>query len=115
MEEKLEKIEIKSTLESEQGKEKQNNTQENEKIEENNDLEREELLKDIHSKGDEINQKSEIAKVKDVTEDKMVNNFVKEFYSIGIKAIEKAKKLLGAKGIDDLHDQITNKNKNSSK
>jgi hypothetical protein len=115
MQEKIEKPEIGNTINLEKTKAEQENTCEAGSIKERNESDRENLLNKIYGKENTVNVKSEVNKTEDSREEKTIINFVKEFYSIGSKAIEKARKVLGAHGIDKLHDEITNKNKSSHK
>ena len=107
MSENIEKIEIKeSTIEG--SKETQRDTLNPEIIKEDNESNKEDLLKEIKSKNVET-EKNKTSLPKD--DGGKISNIVKEFYSLGVKVIEKAKKSLGAHDLDRLHDEITNKNK----
>lgn len=115
MQEKIEKPEIGEAINLEQTKENRENTCEAEPTKERDESDKENLLNKIYSKQNTADTRLEVKEIKDSAEEKTINGFIKEFYSIGSKAIEKARKVLGAHGIDKLHDEITNKNKDSHK
>lgn len=69
---------------------------------------KEEVRRRVYDKGIDLGKK-EIAKT--AVEEKTVSKFIKKFYSVGVKAIEEAKKVLRPDELDNLHDNITNKNK----
>ena len=107
MPENIEKIEIKeSTIEG--SKEIQGDILNPEVIKEDNESNKEDLLKEIKNREIEA-PKNESSLSKD--DGGKINSIVKEFYSLGVKVIEKARKSLGAHDLDRLHDEITNKNK----
>ena len=102
----IEKPEIKETN-FEPLKEKQPEVVDFESLKEDNEQKKEDLLKEIYKKED-TNVKSEVVDKDDSK--KIITNFVKEVYSVGVKVIDKARKVLNPKDLDDLHDQLTDKN-----
>jgi hypothetical protein len=113
MPEKIERPETVNIANSERAKEERNIVREVETIKENNEAGKTHLLQKIYKEGKVASIKSEFSEVKSTTEENVINKFAKEFYSIGSKAIGKARKVLGAYGLDRLHDEITNKNKSN--
>ncbi|MCK9446173.1 hypothetical protein M0Q50_04685 [bacterium] len=107
----LENIEKIETSEStvEKNKEVQNNILNSEIIKEDNESSKQELLKEIHDKEVSVEEKNKSQPLND--EGGKISSVVKQFYSFGVKAIEKVRKSLGAYDLDKLHDEITNKNK----
>lgn len=76
------------------------------------------LLRDIHDKGTNINsRREEVVENKNSNQEKNVSVLVKEFFSVGAdRTITKLRKLfskgdINANDVDDFHDSITNKNK----
>jgi len=102
----IEKPEIKE-INFESSKEKQPEVVDFESLKEDNEQKKEDLLKEIYKKED-TNVKSEVVDNDDSK--KIITNFVKEVYSVGVKVIDKARKVLNPKDLDDLHDQLTDKN-----
>jgi hypothetical protein len=97
----------------EQTKERQDIVREVRATEENDKVDKNRLLEKIYQEGEKANIKPESGESKDIAEETLINKIVREFYSIGSKAIERARKILGAYGLDRLHDEITNKNKSN--
>ncbi|HNY35885.1 MAG TPA: hypothetical protein PLD14_02165 [Candidatus Pacearchaeota archaeon] len=114
MQEKIEKPEIGEVINLEQTKEGQDDNRKIEAIKESNEPNKEDLLKKIYNKDDVVSAKLEIKETNDVVE-KKVDSFVKEFRIFGSKVIGKARKALGAYGLDELHDKIVDENKNINK
>lgn len=108
MPENIEKIET-SEFFPEKGKERQENVFNSEIAEKNNERAREELLEEIHNKGIKVEEETKPQSLSD--DGGMISTIIKQFYSFGIKAIEKARKILSAYDLDRLHDEITKKNK----
>ena len=102
----IEKIESKEFSNIEKLKESENDVFDPEQEKE---IDKEDVRKRVYEKGNELSRPDIIKKP--IAEEKIVSRFVKEFYSIGVKAIEKAKKILRPDELDDLHDDITNRNK----
>lgn len=116
MAEKIEKININNESSVEREGNLEGITHEVKKGEENNEQRKEELLQEIYKKSGNNSVKSESCSIdNNPTEEKIISNFIKECRVIGIKAIEKARKVLGPYGLDELHDRIMNDKKNSNK
>lgn len=115
MQEKIEKTEIGEVINLEQAKEGQKDNHEIGVIRENNEPNKEDLLKKIYNNENKVDAKTEGNEIKNITEEQKINSFVKEFRIFGSKVINKARKVLGAYGLDELHDKIVDENKNSNK
>ena len=110
MPERIEKPEINDSVNYEQTKEKGPDVRKFKAVERVDDLKREEALSRAYAK-EAKDDAPKVAGKRAGEGDKTVGGFVKEFYSIGVKAIEKAKRVLNPHDIDSLHDTITNRNK----
>lgn len=115
MEEKIEKTEIGEIVNLEQAKEGQEDNHEIEVLEESKEQNKEDLLKKIYNNENKVGAKIEGNEIKNIAEEQKINSFVKEFHAFGSKVINKARKVLGAYGLDELHDKIVDENKNSNK
>jgi hypothetical protein len=111
MPKRIEKPEMGEPIKYEQAKEREPDVRKFDKAEKTENLGREESLKRVYGKGEKGNIVSGVGEKRKNDDDKTVGRFVKEFYSIGIKAIDRAKKVLDPHGIDSLHDTISDKNK----
>jgi hypothetical protein len=112
MQEKIERPEV-NTVNLEQAREGQDVACEVEVTKENDEMSKEHLLEKIYQKREGANTNPKFSEIKDVAEENTINKIVKEFYSVGSKVIGRARKVLGAYGLDRLHDELTNKNKSN--
>lgn len=108
MPENIEKIETDELIIRE-GKEAQGDVLNSEIIKEDNESSKRELLKGIKSKGVEVKEETNTQLLNN--DGGKISNIVKQFYSFGVKAIEKVIKSLTPYEIDEVHDKITEKNK----
>ncbi len=112
MSENIEKIEIEEEPFLEKPKENSSSGFEVEKINENNEPIKEELLRKINTRGAETDIRLENSKDFKSGQEKVTSQLVKEYFSLGKeKTIKKARKL-GAYFLDMFHDGLTKKNKN---
>ncbi len=115
MQEKIEKTEIGETINLEQTKEGQDDNREIEVIRESKEPNKEDFLKKIYNNESTVGAKIEGNEIKNIAEEQKINGFVKEFRIFGSRVINKARKVLGAYGLDELHDKIVDENKNNNK
>jgi uncharacterized protein with ACT and thioredoxin-like domain len=115
MSENIEKGKEEENINLEQISEKKDVFNESKTIKEVDDLNKEKLLENIYSKENKISETIKTVEKNDNSEERLIGNAIQRLKIVGVKAIEEARRALSRKGVDDLHDRITNENKNSDK
>ncbi|MFA5432381.1 MAG: hypothetical protein WC319_05845 [Candidatus Paceibacterota bacterium] len=115
MSENIEKRKEEENINLEQISEKKDVINESKTIRKGNNLNKEKLLDNIYSKENKISEIVESVEKSNNSEERLIDNAIRRLKIVGVKAIGEARKVLSGKGLDDLHDRITNENKKSDK